>query len=220
MLKIFARALKLLISSDVSVEDKEDAINRRLYFCVLKAIHALTKESGAPFISHPLTYEARNQPDFDDNERAAREHKRPDFIWSIIDHAEPIPEKSAKHYCVECKRLGQHRNGRKPNADYINDGVRRFVESGHGYGKSARTGLMVGYVENSDIDTILAEVNAAAVTIALSPLSFSAGKSEDDTVNRLNQTLIRPHVSPSPFDLRHLWVDLRSSKVATSIVAS
>jgi hypothetical protein len=100
------------------------------------------------------------------------------------------------------------------NVNYIENGVRRFVDRSFGYGKATRAGLMVGYVESSDINTILKEVNAAAAAISVSPILLTEQKWQNQAVNRLNQNLIRLDVPPSPFDLRHLWVDLRNPENA------
>lgn len=102
--QVLTLALQLLSQQD-SLPRQEDPINRRLYRCVLQAIREMHKR-GVTLASCPV-YEASNQPDAADEERATRESKRPDFQFVYIDNQEPDPDKSARQYVVECKRLGK-----------------------------------------------------------------------------------------------------------------
>ena len=84
----------------------------------------------AASIDSPLVYEARNQPDADDEVRTSREDKRPDFMWGIYDHQEQDPDKSVKFYTLECERLGAApiRNpAYELNVNYISKGIRRYI---------------------------------------------------------------------------------------------
>jgi hypothetical protein len=144
VLQVLTIALRLLArEGDLPVV--ENGINRRLYFCVLRAIREIHTQ-GTDLVSYPI-YEGNNQPDVSDEERAAREGKRPDLQFGFIDHQEPNPDASAKQYVVECKRLGE--SGRSDwvlNRNYVEHGVVRFRDVEYGYGKSRSSGAMIGYV--------------------------------------------------------------------------
>jgi len=92
---------------------------------------------------------------------------------------------------------------------YVKNGILRFVQAEHGYGKSAPSGAMVGYIRSMTSTNILNEVNGHAARENLSNIELPVAGWCDDGVTRLEQQLDRPAVLPSPFSLRHLWVDLR-----------
>jgi hypothetical protein len=207
ILEIVTLALKMLIT-ELDLPENEDRLNRKLFFCIHRANRQLVDANK--HLDWPLTYEARNQPDADDSVRALREGKRPDFIWAIYDHLEPDPEKSAKYFVLECKRLGTPPYpGYKLNVNYIKTGINRFVLAEWGYGKSCRSGIMIGYAQSMEMEDILKEVNTEGSAHSLSGIELSSKPFITRSVNRLEQELHRPEVLPTPFSLRHLWVDLR-----------
>ena len=162
---------------------------------------------GVDLISYPM-YEANNQPDASDEERAAREGKRPDFQFGFIDHQEPNPDASAKQYVVECKRLGE--SGRRNwvlNRNYVERGVVRFHDETHGYGKSSSSGAMIGYVQNSSPQRVLDDVNQAASARGIAHIMLSREGWQRGDVSILAHRFDRA-VRPTPFDLHHLWLDL------------
>ena len=61
----------------------EVELNRHFYFCLLEASRALYPDDEVA----PLA-ECNNQPDPDDETRARREQKRPDFQWIYLDRYE------------------------------------------------------------------------------------------------------------------------------------
>ena len=206
VLAVLVLALQRLAANN-TLPSKEDPLNRRLYFCILEAIRELSQQ-GVRFTTYPM-YEASNQPDADDEERAARERKRPDFQFGYIDHQEPDARRSAKQYVVECKRLGD--SGRASwvlNSNYVQNGVLRFFHAGHGYGKGGITGAMIGYVQNMSPESILEAVNEAAQKNDLPKLTLASREGwQHGDVNRLDHQFKR-NVPPSPFAIRHLWLDL------------
>lgn len=205
--EIVTLALKMLLA-ETDLPDNEDRLNRKLFFCIHRANRQLVDQNR--HLDWPLTYEARNQPDADDIERAAREHKRPDFIWAIYDHLEPNPDKSAKYFVIECKRLGRAPYpSLRLNVNYVKNGIARFVLAEWGYGKSCKSGMMIGYVQTMEMDDILGEVNAVGNANSISRIELSNEAFIKRDVNRLQQELHRPDVPPTPFKLGHLWVDLR-----------
>jgi hypothetical protein len=207
VLEIFEFALKIL-QSEPSLPSQENELNRKLCFCVRRANRQLQAKNRG--IDWPLFYEGNNQPDADDETRASREDKRPDFQWGVCDHQEPDPEKSDKYYTFECKRLGTPSSSSWVlNENYVLNGISRFINAEWGYGKSSRSGAMIGYIQNMNENDILIEVNNAALAASLTTIILSKDGWKIGDVSRLEQKLDRPDVPPTPFDLRHLWVDLR-----------
>jgi len=209
ILQVLTIALRLLARErDLPPGEKENQINRKLYFCILSAIREV-HEQGMDLISYPI-YEGSNQPDASDEERAAREGKRPDFQFGFIDHQEPNPDASAKQFVVECKRLGE--SGRSDwvlSANYVEHGVVRFYEEQYGYGKSGPSGAMIGYLQNACADQVLNEVNQAATARRMPRIVLSREGWQRSDVSNLHHRLDRA-MQPTPFDLRHLWLDLQN----------
>jgi hypothetical protein len=214
VLEIFSLALKMLKNEHL-LPDQEDALNRKLLFCVHRANRVLSADNRG--LNSPPFYEAQNQPNADDKTRTEREDKRPDFQWGFYDHQEINPEKSAKYYILECKRLGSPPSPNWIlNKNYILNGVCRFKKPEWDYAKSFRSGAMIGYIQSMRIDEIFREVNDFALQASLSTIAISGDNPQDNAVNKLNQRLDRPEVLPTPFDLRHLWVDLRQHYLGTT----
>jgi len=203
--QVLTLALQLLLQQE-PLPQQEDPLNRQFFFCILRAIREMDRK-GVPLTSYPM-YEANNQPDAADEERATRESKRPDFQFGYIDNQEPDPDKSAKQYVVECKRLGE--SGRSDwvlNENYVRNGIVRFRAPHYGYAQGSTSGVMIGYIQNKACGQILRAVNGTASQEAvpdldLQPEGWSAGD-----VSRLEHTFDRD-ICPSPFRLCHLWLDL------------
>jgi hypothetical protein len=171
VIEVLLVALSIL-QSKVGIGQSEVDLNRELYFCLLEA-NRQQWTMGKGF-DHPPVGEGKNPPCPDDEQRARRESKIPDFLWSLIDHTEPDPKRSAHHFIIECKRLGK-----KPRADwvlnenYVQHGILRFITVEHGYAKGENSGAMVGYLQSMDFDNILNEVNISATAVSILPLSKS-----------------------------------------------
>jgi hypothetical protein len=204
VLEVLTIALRLLARQE-DLPTSENPINRRLFFCMLRAIREL-HEQGCDLMSYPI-YEGNNQPNVSDEERAAREGKRPDFQFGFIDHQESNPDASAKQYVVECKRLGK--SGRDDwvlNTNYVEHGVLRFHDEEYGYGKSCSSGAMIGYLQNASAEWILYEVNRAAIARRIGRIRLSGHGWQRGDVSMLTHRFDRA-MRPTPFDLRHLWLD-------------
>jgi hypothetical protein len=201
-LAILERALSLL-RIETQLPEAEVDLNRRLYFCLLKAARELyPNDEIAP------TPECNNQPDPSDEARATREQKRPDFQWIYLDKYESDSSRSSKQFVVECKRLGKPvRSDWVLNANYVNHGVRRFRETGWAYAKRFASGAMIGYMQSMELDDVLGEVNAELRKNSLSDIACKRGWRPSD-VSHLEHSFDRPF-EVSPFSLKHLWVDLR-----------
>lgn len=204
LIALFADALRLLRAQANPAMD-EPKLNRELYFCLRSANRNLSVSDR--FDSLPLA-EVCNQPDSSDTQATTREYKRPDFHWELVDHQQTDPRQSSRFFVVECKRLGlPTKSGWKLNSNYVEKGVWRFVDPSFGYGLSARSGLMIGYVQSMGCSGVLIEVNAACVTLQLASITVLGGRWKAGDVSNLEQVLLR-QIEPSPFALRHLWVDL------------
>ncbi|MEG3899059.1 MULTISPECIES: hypothetical protein [unclassified Microcoleus] len=207
VLAIFMLALKML-QQEQELPLQEDQINRKLSFYIRRANKQLSDSNQG--LSSPCMYEANIQPDADDIIRSKREHKRPDFQWGICDTNETNPDKMDKFYILEAKRLGSPSSPQWIlNENYILNGMKRFILAEWGYGKSASSGAMIGYIQNMELDDILKEINNHCSQVTIMVLTLSSEGWRND-VSRLDNQLERTTILPSPFDLRHLWVDLRN----------
>ncbi len=206
---ILLLALSIIRKKDV-LPQSEVLLNRELYFCLLEANHTLWESRTGGF-SYPPTAEGHNPADPDDEHRAIRENKIPDFYWGYIDHSEPDPRRSARNYVIECKRLGDPpRTDWILNQNYVHNGILRFVTEEHGYAKGDRSGAMVGYVQNMEFDAILQEVNATSVSAGIPELEPPINGWQINGTSQLTHQLNRI-IAFSPFQLSHFWVDLRRS---------
>lgn len=212
VLKVFRCAL-LRLEAESELPEKEDELNRKLLFHVRSENYRLIKEGQG--CRSNIYYECANQPVVEDKDRAAREWKRPDFMCGLVDAQAELD----LFFALECKRLGRPSSpGWILNENYTKNGVLRFVDPGWGYGEGATSGAMIGYRQTMSGDNTLKEVNAYAEKVNVPTINRPDGQWIDRGVTRLNQTLDRK-VSPSPFSLRHLWLDLRhrySTKSAVS----
>ena len=202
-------ALNILRSKESDLtKENEDKLNFKLYFCMLEAVRKLGGEDSG--INSPPVYECTNQPLEDEIHLDIARKKLPDFQWGYINHSEPDPKKSAKHYYVECKRLGTPiRNDWVFNINYISNGVLRFLKRKWNYGRASSSGAMIGYIQSMEAKDILTEVNEEACSSNISEIELSHEGWRKNGVSRLDHEFDRPNVLPSPFKLRHFWLDLR-----------
>lgn len=186
---------------------QEDFLSRELHRCCLEANHRLRKSGrGVEYILAQVT----NQPLPDDEYRATRLQKRPDFACGY--HDDSLPEDRYEEadclYTIECKRLGSPSSPRWVlNRNYVDHGVNRFENPEWGYAQGCSSGMMIGFMQNMDPDVILAEVNgylALAPAIALSAAGWALR-----ALTILDNQSFQRRVRPSPFKLNHCWVDLR-----------
>lgn len=209
VMEVLVTALGFLRREDFSLRQEVD-INRRLWFLIHRAHRMLIARNRG--LLSPPGFDANNCPDADDKERAARENKRPDFTFGFYDNLEADPDRSARFFVAECKRLGAPSKSWKFNENYVCNGVKRFVEPAWGYGKSAKSGAMIGYVQSMQLVDILGEVNKKGEQNRLPAINLS-GRWKEGAVSRLEQILTRLQVSPASFYLHHVWVDLRRKRI-------
>ncbi len=205
-LAIIERALQLLRAEN-DLPEAECDLNRRFYFQLLQASRELFPADPVAPIS-----ECNNQPDPDDQARAAREHKRPDFQWIYLDKYEPDPAGSSRQFTLECKRLGAPRRADWVlNVNYVTDGICRFRDSAWAYGQRFSRGAMVGYWQSMELGEIIKEVNQEASRNALPEVA--PGGVPIPNGYRSEHTFDRTFPA-SPFRLQHIWVDLRARRTA------
>lgn len=209
ILKVIVVALEILRNGKRDLtEEVEDKLNYELYFCMLEAVRRLGGEDSG--INSPPVYECWNQPLEEEELLDVSRKKRPDFQWGYIDHSEPNPRKSAKHYYIECKRLGTPtRKDRVFNQNYVLHGVLKFVKSEWKYGRASSSGTMIGYIQSMEAKDILAEVNEEAYNSDIPPIELGLKGWKENGVSRLEHEFNRPKVLPTHFTLRHFWLDLR-----------
>ena len=201
-LAIIERALQLLATESEPAR-VEVELNRQLYWRLLEATRQLHPSEVLPVC------ECTNQPDPDDQTRATRENKRPDFQWCYTDRYEPNPHRSSKQFVVECKRLGSPpRSDWILNTNYVEHGIWRFIAIESGYAKGCPSAAMVGYWQDMVADDILREVNEAASKRGVSPLGLGRKGWRFGSVSKLDHECERSF-PVSPLLLYHLWADLR-----------
>jgi hypothetical protein len=213
-LSIIAEALTRLRNSP-NLPEAEVELNREFYFLLVESSrHLYPDDEIAPIP------ECNNQPDPDDEARAKRELKRPDFQWIYLDRYEGSSRHSSKQFVVECKRLGKAiRTDWVFNVNYVHHGIMRFKVPDWAYAKRFPSGAMVGYWQSMDAHDVLGEVNEEADRKLL-PKLILVGAWSPGGVSRCEQLFERPF-EISPFHLHHLWIDLRENGGrATSTSAS
>jgi hypothetical protein len=198
----------------------ENDLNRELFFRMRRIVaerhRALLSLSPSPVLSREHTwnlvaaYEANNQPSPDDPERTPRENKRPDFQWSFLDDQEADLSRATRAYVVECKRLGQPIGAWTFNKNYVAQGIGRYIAKSHLYGKDDSDGGMIGYVQSMDMDTIWTEVGHNLSSTGLPSFPKPLPLSGSPVLHVTTHTLLRSDAC-SPFQLHHIWVDLRTS---------
>jgi hypothetical protein len=207
-LRAFLRALDLLKQKPLLPRD-ETGLNRELYGCLLRANRELDPEGLYP----PPMIECCNQPDFSDEARSQREGKRPDFSWGFSDPHESNYLLSAKQFVIECKRLGTpDRSHWILNANYIRNGVLRFIDPAWGYAQRFPSAAMIGYLQSMEPDEILNEVNEVGSSHQLAAITLVENGWQRAAVSLLRNLLERSF-SVSPIQLDHLWIDLRGIAV-------
>jgi hypothetical protein len=208
ILEVLLVALEML-RKEPALPKRENGINIKLYFMIRRANHKL-RAIGKGFEHIPVC-EAHNQPISEDEEDKSRLNKKPDFQWQMVDDFETDPEKAYKHYTIECKRLGKPSSKKWVlNENYVANGMLRYVKKEFGYGKFTPSGTMIGYIQNMAPPQILAEVNRIARKKSVASINSPAYGWDEDGVSKLEQSVHRPEVPPTPFYLCHLWVDLRN----------
>ncbi len=190
---------------------REPRLSRALFGCIAEANRLINLENEGAFEYLP-SYDGYQAPQNVAGDPEESERKRPDFIWSLHDHAAASGLEGCREFVVECKRLGDPPGQNTLNHRYVDLGIVRFVSPRHKYGMRGASGAMVGYVQRSNKRTILAVVQARAATHALAAVVPYG--TLDDAILELEQLLERTF-GESPFRLHHFWVMLRLAPVSS-----
>jgi len=202
-LAVFDRALQLLrMQGELSVAEK--SIVRELYFTTVTARLELDPKGR---FERPR-FEAQNLPDPDSDEVEGHEEKRPDIQWVHDDPDAHNDRHREKSFVIECKRLGRTtHSGWNLNQQYVIGGVSRFHSSKWRYGNHMHEGMMIGFVQDMDLDAILQIVNDHLMANKFPELR-QIERWNESGISELDHKFERefPH---SPFLLMHRWLDLR-----------
>ncbi len=205
LLDVMQLALEMMRKKENSFPTPEDSISRTLDKYIRKANEELRRKDR--HVDHLPVFQSQNQPDHNLPEGDEAEGKKPDFLWQWRDASEKVDYNRYKQYAIECKRLG------KPPSrfckPYVAEGVCRFINREHSYSKYSPSGTMIGYIQSMEAKDILTEVNEEACSSNISEIELSHEGWRINGVSRLDHEFDRPNVPPSPFKLRHFWLDLR-----------
>jgi hypothetical protein len=210
--KIVAFAINKLVINEKVLPLNEDEINRRLLFYLREANFELLKSSTI-YSDLPPIYECSNQP-IDDKERERKkwENKRPDFQFQKTDIYSTNPKNSTKYYVIECKRLGRpSSNDWILNLNYVINGIKRFISDDWRYGQGSPSGLMIGYIQNMEVDEIYYEIADNIKKYSLPSLTVLKGNC--DTIKYKYSHLLTRNFELSKFTLNHIWIDIRDKYV-------
>ena len=188
---------------------KSDEAKISLFLCPILS-EVCSEESIKKGITIPAPdWEKPIQPTNVDELNKCEYGKRPDFTCKIVNPF--VSNRDAREIClhIECKRLGEAPSKSwNLNKNYVKKGVVRFDSIEHNYGKSAVSGIMIGYIESMLPDQILKEVNFYIKKYYGNgcPIMY---KCTHGKVQKLYQQLKRKNILPMPFKLTHLWIDLK-----------
>jgi hypothetical protein len=200
---VFENALMLLRQRHELPID-EPGLVRELHFASVTARRTLdpTGRFGSP------VFEAQNLPDPDSDRFESFENKRPDIQWIHDDESASDDRHREKSFVIECKRLGKTTASRwNLNEQYVISGVHRFRSKEWKYGLHMNEGMMIGFVQDMDLATILGEVNSHISTQSM-PILDPESPLKERRVSHLSHELKRPFPR-SPFTLFHQWIDIR-----------
>ena len=202
---------KLQAKSDLPTD--EVPLNLILAQCIRLANAELRQ--GGRGVEWPASFDGIQAMHPEDEEIPRDAQKRPDIKWAMYDSQETDLEKQERSLDIECKRLAPQ-GGVLPR-EYVVNGVCRFLSPTHRYGRFARDGAMIGYTQQGEFIPLFAKVNACLSNRTLPDLELGDGEWRDAGTTRLQhrRPLARSEL-PSPFNLVHLWVDLRSKYVTRS----
>ncbi|HEG44321.1 MAG TPA: hypothetical protein ENH94_09755 [Phycisphaerales bacterium] len=205
LLGVLFLALEMMRKTETGFPAREDSISRILVKYIRRANEKLIPQNM--HVDHLPSFQSQNQPDHDLPEGNEAERKKPDFLWEWRDPNEKMDDKRYKYYAIECKRLGTPQSTFCTH--YITQGVCRFINLEHSYSKHTSSGTMIGYIQSMIASDILIEVNAEARNYNIPAIELSSDGWKKKGVSRLDHEFDRPEVPPSPFKLRHLWLDLQ-----------
>lgn len=197
---IFHNALEKLTISDKQRKD-EDAISEALCPVLRKICFEHKQDVRLPAWEKPI------QPVTNGDLKGGKVRKRPDFSCSFLNSLATSAKMYEIPFHVECKRLGDTVGTWNLNRNYVTKGVKRFDIKSHEYGKSAPSGMMIGYVINMEPTAIMVKINMYLAD--LFPKLKKLNINFLQKVVSCEQKLTRKKVKPKAFKIIHLWADLR-----------
>jgi len=204
-LGIFSTALVQLAEKKCLTTD-EDTISEQL--CpVLSEVCFMEGKKRNVEIRTP-DWEKPIQPVTDIELKGGNKGKRPDFTCKCYNHFALQAEEAEIALHIECKLLGNPTISTWIlNKNYVTNGIKRFDNRTHEYGKRASSGIMIGYIISMQPENIVKEINQwQQKYMPENPaLSFQY---DTPPVLQERQTLKRKNVNPEKFHLIHLWVNL------------
>jgi hypothetical protein len=199
--------------------NREVHLNNVLHKYALKANLERRKARRGVSFGFSIIPQCVNDPDLDKEGPSPSDNVLPDFGCLVLDESVMGDQPNGRRFTIECKRLGQPTSASWVyNRQYVTDGIMRFLELTHCYGKDEVVGAMIGYIETMEFEGILREVNAAIVKAATANVTLRAlevsseGWKEDDVSHLSHPEPIARPFEISPFVLRHLWVDMRDKE--------
>ncbi|MDX1961003.1 MAG: hypothetical protein SFU98_20705 [Leptospiraceae bacterium] len=207
LLSFIFRALEIL-QTKTHIQN-ENRINQSLYN-VFRDLRFQEKRTNLAFGNYSLDrdpiYEGEKIDLEEDEDRERRMGKKPDFQWRIYDDFATYRKNSDIVFTIECKRLGI-KEKRNLCVAYVKQGILRFTNKEWSYGEGASSGVMIGYIQNSNYSEIVKKVNKYCVDNSVSPLKK---KDRNGEIHFFPEELKRKAILPKDFLLYHLWVDLLS----------
>ncbi len=202
VLEVFVLSLDMLKSKNMSDAEEED-LNFELYIIAEKEVNkGLLAKKNNQGIRSKIEFESP-KPDY--KEKNYQKWKRPDFTIGFRD----MTTFDVIDFHIECKIIKTGRNkGASHCREYVLNGVRRFVTKDHSYGINAADGAMIGYIQSMEFEDILIKINHCNSKNNYNSIDPPSVKWNAENVNRLTQILERK-IEKSPFNLYHLWIDLR-----------
>ncbi len=193
------------LSKAKSLPESENALNAKLHGCLRVAAKKI--RPNGPY--DRISYECPPQPFGEIDEESSRRLKAtPDFVWGFVDHRDPDPYRNVRELAIECKRLREASQSWNYNESYVEDGIQRFRDGQKKYGIGVCSGVMVGYWQRMDAKDILEEINITAKKHDVPALRLSRTGWLPSSTSSLDHKFTRAFPD-SPFQLRHLWLDLR-----------
>lgn len=204
VLEVFLRALESL-EKHSELPTAENDLSDLLAVATRKAAFDLG-------LDYPPKREVPIQPVGDNDIGGPASGKRPDFTCEVRDIAATSSRNAWLDYHIECKCLGEPSSQSWIyNRNYVNRGIRRFLDPEHRYGEGAPSGAMIGYVLSMSFGEILEDVNGYLGEPwdlgSAPPIHFP--NTQPGGIAQTSQSLARARFLPRQFTLRHLWVDLR-----------
>jgi hypothetical protein len=176
---------------------------------ISKTLHPILRTMCQKYHKGLLTpvWEAPHQSMNDEDLMSTKMPSRPDFTCTMVDPHALTPDMYEIYLHIECKRLGQSGTSWNLNQQYCINGIMRFDSTVNQYGKNAASGIMIGYIVNSNKSEILTDVNRN-IPPNIEELVFSTSNIVETTITKYN----RRNIVPFDFTLYHIWADLRNKK--------